>query len=127
MWTKIMSGADYERRVREKAFELWKQAGQPFGDDQKYWYQALQILDIGVVESFMPTWIALTSTFIKATVESAATLPAEQKIYVKSGQMVSGVPGDMKSNHLPIGKLTINGKLQTKNVSWIFLPHWKKM
>lgn len=31
---------EYEHRVRERAYELWEQAGQPAGADQQFWLAA---------------------------------------------------------------------------------------
>jgi len=31
---------DYEHRVRERAYQLWEEAGQPAGEDQQFWFAA---------------------------------------------------------------------------------------
>ena len=33
---------EIETRVRERAYQLWQTAGAPVGNDQHFWYQAVQ-------------------------------------------------------------------------------------
>lgn len=32
---------DFEQRVRQTAYHLWEDDGQPFGEERKYWFLAL--------------------------------------------------------------------------------------
>jgi hypothetical protein len=33
---------EFERNVRETAYFLWEQDGQPVGEEQRYWFSALE-------------------------------------------------------------------------------------
>jgi len=41
----ILSSLDYEGRVRERAEQLWEEAGRPEGKDQHFWYEAQHALE----------------------------------------------------------------------------------
>ena len=41
----ILSSLDYEARVRERAEQLWEEAGRPEGKDQHFWYEAQRALE----------------------------------------------------------------------------------
>ena len=36
---------EYERRVRERAYQLWEAAGSPSGDSDRFWFEAQQQFD----------------------------------------------------------------------------------
>ncbi len=40
-----ISYEEYERRVRERAYQLWEAAGQPDGDSDHFWYDAQHQFD----------------------------------------------------------------------------------
>ena len=35
-----ISVEEYELRVRERAYQLWEEAGQPAAEDQQFWFAA---------------------------------------------------------------------------------------
>ncbi len=36
---------DRQERIRQRAFELWEQAGRPEGDHEKHWHQAVREIE----------------------------------------------------------------------------------
>jgi hypothetical protein len=34
---------DLQRRIRERAYTLWQEAGSPTGRDQEFWHRALEL------------------------------------------------------------------------------------
>lgn len=36
---------DKHDRIRQRAFEIWEQAGQPHGDHESHWHQAVQEIE----------------------------------------------------------------------------------
>jgi hypothetical protein len=36
---------DKHERVRQRAYEIWKQAGEPHGDHEQHWRQAVQEIE----------------------------------------------------------------------------------
>jgi len=34
---------DLQRRIRERAYTLWQEAGSPSGRDQEFWHRALEL------------------------------------------------------------------------------------
>lgn len=34
-----------EHRIRQRAYELWEQAGKPAGDHDRFWHEAEQEID----------------------------------------------------------------------------------
>jgi len=40
---------EYENLIRQKAYDLWKERGQPIGDPDKDWYEAKSIVDLGII------------------------------------------------------------------------------
>jgi hypothetical protein len=33
---------EFEQRVRESAYLLWERSGRPLGEEQRFWFQALE-------------------------------------------------------------------------------------
>lgn len=68
-----------QQRIREKAHQLWEEAGSPEGDDQRFWFQAkVEIdheetkLDKEVAGSFPASDPPSSSVVTGATGEAAA-------------------------------------------------------
>ena len=36
---------DRQERIRQRAFELWEQAGSPVGNHEKHWHQAVREIE----------------------------------------------------------------------------------
>ena len=36
---------DKQERIRQRAFEIWEQAGRPDGDHEKHWHQAVEEIE----------------------------------------------------------------------------------
>jgi hypothetical protein len=43
--TDYQAHADHERRIREKAYQLWQADGAPEGKAEYYWHRARQIIE----------------------------------------------------------------------------------
>lgn len=55
---------DFEQRVRQTAYHLWEDDGRPFGEETKYWFQALELLlrEKAVTDADTPNQILSKST-----------------------------------------------------------------
>jgi hypothetical protein len=42
-WESDMVDLETEQRIRERAYQLWKDAGSPEGDPDQYWYLSQEI------------------------------------------------------------------------------------
>jgi hypothetical protein len=82
-------GDDLEQKIRERAYELWQQAGSPEGRHEEFWHQARQELTGGA----RPESDAKSDEFHYGTEESfpASDPPANSGIVgpeAKSGQAI---------------------------------------
>ncbi len=41
----ILSTEEYEQRIRERAEQLWEEAGRPEGDSDHFWFMAQRAFD----------------------------------------------------------------------------------
>jgi len=85
-----------QQRIRDKAHQLWEEAGSPAGEDQRFWFEAkIAIdgeeakLDKEVDGSFPASDPPSSSVVTGATGESAATTAAATEAADESGAPLS--------------------------------------
>jgi hypothetical protein len=49
------SDDDRERRIRERAYQLWQSEGSPEGREEEYWHRALEMIEAEAKTSYPPT------------------------------------------------------------------------
>ena len=48
-------GQDIERRIRERAYELWELEGRPEGSADVYWHRAKELIEAETHSSYPPS------------------------------------------------------------------------